>query len=266
MTDESFSIFTLRDYPSIQQNDSNSLKRMKLLMEADRSRPSGKCLRHLSYEEEPPSSISSALLQLSNEAAFAQLRLNQRPPTPSPPLIAPEDLNLQALLKHRQALMSKSRHSLPSPDISSSFPSAFTSSSDLSRSSAPQSPGDWESMLDTAIQSIVSISGTHVRCFDTDVTGTFHASGFIVDAKQGLILSNRHVVSPGPTVARATFASDEEVEVRPVYRDPVHDFGFFQFDPREVQSMPVLRAISLCPEGESVVTKCYITPELPLYL
>ena len=38
---------------------------------------------------------------------------------------------------------------------------------------------------------------TQTRAFDTESAGSSYASGFIVDAKRGLILTNRHVVSPG---------------------------------------------------------------------
>lgn len=31
--------------------------------------------------------------------------------------------------------------------------------------------------------------------------------------------------------AEAVFQNNEEVRVIPIYRDPVHDFGFFKFDP-----------------------------------
>lgn len=31
--------------------------------------------------------------------------------------------------------------------------------------------------------------------------------------------------------AEAVFQNNEEVRVIPIYRDPVHDFGFFQFNP-----------------------------------
>jgi hypothetical protein len=31
--------------------------------------------------------------------------------------------------------------------------------------------------------------------------------------------------------AEAVFQNNEEVRVVPIYRDPVHDFGFFQFNP-----------------------------------
>lgn len=31
--------------------------------------------------------------------------------------------------------------------------------------------------------------------------------------------------------AEAVFQNNEEVRIIPIYRDPVHDFGFFQYDP-----------------------------------
>lgn len=46
-------------------------------------------------------------------------------------------------------------------------------------------------------------------------------AGFIVDKARGLILTNRHVVLPGPVVAEAIFQNREEVPVHALYRDPV---------------------------------------------
>ena len=52
-----------------------------------------------------------------------------------------------------------------------------------------------------------------------------------MDAARGLILTNRHVLRPGPVVAEAVFQNREEVPLRALYCDPVHDFAFFRFDP-----------------------------------
>ncbi|KAJ2776349.1 hypothetical protein H4R18_005714 [Coemansia javaensis] len=95
----------------------------------------------------------------------------------------------------------------------------------------------WEPTLKRAINSIVSIKAQCVRSFDTETSGTYTATGFVVDVDAGLILSNRHVVNPAPIVAQAVFANYEEVELQPVYRDPVHDFGFFRFDPARLRFM-----------------------------
>ncbi|KAF9934424.1 serine protease [Modicella reniformis] len=109
----------------------------------------------------------------------------------------------------------------------------------------------WEVTLERSIRSIVSITANHVRSFDTETSGAYSATGFLVDAKKGIILTNRHVVSPAPILALAILSNYEEVELRPIYRDPVHDFGFMQFDVSKVQFMQ-LEEIPLSPERARV--------------
>ncbi|CAG8506021.1 3909_t:CDS:2 [Cetraspora pellucida] len=109
----------------------------------------------------------------------------------------------------------------------------------------------WETTLEKAIKAIVSIKANHVRSFDTETSGDYSATGFIVDAERGLILSNRHVVSPAPIVAQAVFTNYEEVELKPIYRDPIHDFGFLKFDPKKVKFMELVQ-IPLSPERAKV--------------
>jgi S1-C subfamily serine protease len=65
--------------------------------------------------------------------------------------------------------------------------------------------------------------------------GSSQATGFVVDAERGILLTNKHVVHDGPVVARAIFNNHEEVALTPIYRDPIHDFGFFRFDPAAVK-------------------------------
>ncbi|KAG0083211.1 hypothetical protein BGZ92_010989 [Podila epicladia] len=109
----------------------------------------------------------------------------------------------------------------------------------------------WEVTLERSIRAIVSITANHVRSFDTETSGAYSATGFLVDAKRGIILSNRHVVSPAPILALAILSNYEEVELKPIYRDPVHDFGFLQFDPSKVKFMQ-LEEITLSPERARV--------------
>jgi S1-C subfamily serine protease len=110
---------------------------------------------------------------------------------------------------------------------------------------------DWEATLRRVVPAVVVLRVSATRPFDTENPGTYTATGFVVDAERGLILTNRHVVGPGPVVAEATFQNHEEVEVRAVYRDPVHDFGFFRFDPAEVRFMPRAE-LELAPERARV--------------
>lgn len=90
-------------------------------------------------------------------------------------------------------------------------------------------------MLERISSGVVSLDIDVPLAFDTDPSLSSQATGFVVDAEQGLILTNRHVVTAGPVRAEALFLNREEVPLVPVYRDPVHDFGFFRFDPEALQ-------------------------------
>lgn len=93
----------------------------------------------------------------------------------------------------------------------------------------------WRRTLERIASGVVSIKVDATRAFDTEWNESSQATGFVVDARRGLILTNRHVVSAGPVRAEALFVNQEEVELSPVYRDPVHDFGFFRFDPARLR-------------------------------
>ena len=69
--------------------------------------------------------------------------------------------------------------------------------------------------------------------------------------ERGIILTNRHVVRPGPAVAQAVFANHEEIDVKPLYIDPVHDFGFFQYNPKDLKFINPID-IALRPENACV--------------
>ena len=93
----------------------------------------------------------------------------------------------------------------------------------------------WIGTIERISSGVVSIRVDSTRAFDTEWNSSTQATGFVVDAKRGLILTNRHVVTPGPVVAEAIFLNNEEVRLTPIYRDPVHDFGFFRYDPSELR-------------------------------
>jgi len=106
----------------------------------------------------------------------------------------------------------------------------------------------WASTLSKIKTGIVSLSVTSVRAFDTHTFGTGSATGFVVDAEKGLILTNRHVTSQGPVVATALFDNHEEVDLKAVYRDPVHDFGLFRYDPAQLKHMGGVAELKLRPD------------------
>ncbi|KAJ8761730.1 hypothetical protein K2173_004539 [Erythroxylum novogranatense] len=106
---------------------------------------------------------------------------------------------------------------------------------------------DWRKALNKVVPAVVVLRTTACRAFDTEPAGASHATGFVVDKRRGIILTNRHVVKPGPVVAEAMFLNREEVPVHPIYRDPVHDFGFFHYDPGAIQFLNY-EEIPLAPE------------------
>jgi pro-apoptotic serine protease NMA111 len=93
----------------------------------------------------------------------------------------------------------------------------------------------WADTIAHVSPSIVSIRVNATRAFDTDWNLSGQATGFVVDAQRGIILTNRHVVTSGPVVAEAVFQDHEVVPLIPVYRDPVHDFGFYRYDPKALK-------------------------------
>ncbi len=109
----------------------------------------------------------------------------------------------------------------------------------------------WEETLDRVVPAVVALRVSATRPFDTEPSSVTVATGFVVDAERGLILTNRHVVQPGPVVAEAIFLNHERVPVHPVYRDPVHDFGVFRFDPADVRFMALV-ALPLAPDAARV--------------
>jgi pro-apoptotic serine protease NMA111 len=99
----------------------------------------------------------------------------------------------------------------------------------------PGAPANWAQTLERIASAVVTIQIDSTRAFDTEWNTSAQATGFVIDAKRGLILTNRHVVTPGPVTAQATFQNREEVQLYPVYRDPVHDFGIYRYDPAKLR-------------------------------
>ncbi|EXC20662.1 hypothetical protein L484_027221 [Morus notabilis] len=110
---------------------------------------------------------------------------------------------------------------------------------------------DWRKALSNVVPAVVVLRTTACRAFDTESAAASYATGFVVDKRRGIILTNRHVVKPGPVVAEAMFVNREEIPVYPIYRDPVHDFGFFHYDPGAIQFLNY-EEIPLAPEAACV--------------
>ena len=109
----------------------------------------------------------------------------------------------------------------------------------------------WTQTLERISSGVVSIRVDSTRAFDTEWNTSSQATGFVVDAERGIILTNRHVVTPGPVIAEAVFRNNEEVELTPVYRDPVHDFGFFRYNPADLKYIEPVE-LPLAPDGAGI--------------
>jgi pro-apoptotic serine protease NMA111 len=116
---------------------------------------------------------------------------------------------------------------------------------------AEDAEADWARTLEHVASSVVTIEVDQTRAFDTERNTSAQATGFVVDAERGLILTNRHVVTPGPVTAEAVFLNREEVQLYPVYRDPVHDFGLYRYDPAKLHFIAP-KALPLAPEAAQV--------------
>jgi S1-C subfamily serine protease len=119
------------------------------------------------------------------------------------------------------------------------------------QAAAVEEDPDWAVTLERIAGSVVSIEVDATRAFDTEWNTSSQATGFVVDAERGLVLTNRHVVTPGPVTAEATFLNREEVQLFPVYRDPVHDFGLYRYDPAKLRFIKP-KALPLYPEGAQI--------------
>ncbi|KAF2088420.1 Pro-apoptotic serine protease NMA111 [Saccharata proteae CBS 121410] len=106
---------------------------------------------------------------------------------------------------------------------------------------------EWQRTIEKVVKNVVSIHFCQTAAFDTDSALASEATGFVVDAKKGYILTNRHVVGAGPFWGYVIFDNHEEVDVHPVYRDPVHDFGILRFDPNAVKYLDIA-ALELRPD------------------
>ncbi|KAJ2005899.1 hypothetical protein H4R26_001706 [Coemansia thaxteri] len=105
----------------------------------------------------------------------------------------------------------------------------------------------WSMVFELALKAVVFItSNVHVG-FDTHSKSRSTATGFVVDEKLGIILSNRHVMTCAPSTHYARFENLESIPLVPWYYDPVLDFAFFRYNPRDLKrARPI--AIRLAPE------------------
>lgn len=70
---------------------------------------------------------------------------------------------------------------------------------------------EWQATIENVVKSVVSIHFCQTCSFDTELSMSSQATGFVVDAERGYILTNRHVVCSGPFWGYVIFDNHEEV-------------------------------------------------------
>ena len=56
---------------------------------------------------------------------------------------------------------------------------------------------EWQATIEKVVRNVVSIHFCQVAPFDTDTAISSEATGFVVDAEKGYILTNRYVCADG---------------------------------------------------------------------
>ncbi|NVK30789.1 MAG: trypsin-like peptidase domain-containing protein [Gammaproteobacteria bacterium] len=118
------------------------------------------------------------------------------------------------------------------------------------RASLAKSIDPWTETLDVAIPAVVQLHVTYKRSVDTEMAGVSTATGFVIDKKRGLVLTNRHVTGRGPVSIRGTFTGQQQASLSVLYRDPIHDFAVLQYSPEALTESPA--ELTLKPEKLSV--------------
>ncbi len=107
----------------------------------------------------------------------------------------------------------------------------------LSNCSSSTSKKNWNDTVKLVSSGVVSIQTDVPVSFDGKWNSSSYGTGFIVDAVRGIILTNRHIVTPGPVTAKAILINNEEIDLKPLYIDPVHDFGFYSYEPSQIKHL-----------------------------
>ena len=102
---------------------------------------------------------------------------------------------------------------------------------------------EWQATIEKVVKNVVSIHFCQTCSFDTDAACSSEATGFVVDAEKGYILTNRHVVGAGPFWGYCIFDNHEEV-CSPVFILPYRIFTNFVISAMSTLSIAILSTTS----------------------
>ncbi len=94
-----------------------------------------------------------------------------------------------------------------------------------------------ENIFKEAEKYTVRIYGSTVTALETSSRGSWTGSGFVVhidrETNTAYVATNKHVVGDGISSLQISFKDGERFPAKPVYIDPIYDFGVIKFDMTE---------------------------------
>ncbi|KAB8301344.1 hypothetical protein EYC80_003225 [Monilinia laxa] len=118
--------------------------------------------------------------------------------------------------KQLRALNGKDSTGVNTPEIDPMSEDDFDLDGSQLLSNLAADTAEWQAAIEQVVRNVVSIRFCQTCSFDTDPALTSEATGFVVDAERGYILTNRHVVGSGPFWGYCVFDNHEEVDAYPV--------------------------------------------------
>lgn len=88
---------------------------------------------------------------------------------------------------------------------------------------------------------VVSLEISVQHGLNSEAPGKRSGTGFLVDARRGIIATNRHVAGTSPARIKVVFEDGRTAEARPWHYDAWHDFAFLKIEPEDLG--PGLKAV-----------------------
>lgn len=92
----------------------------------------------------------------------------------------------------------------------------------------------WGEKIERLKPSVVNLEVVSQVGLETYTPGSWYGTGFIVDAKKGIVATNQHIASVSPVQIKINFIDGSSTSGKVLYYDYTHDFAFIQFDPASV--------------------------------
>lgn len=91
-----------------------------------------------------------------------------------------------------------------------------------------------EALVRAKKKTVVNIEISVVHGLGMQAPGIAAGTGFIVDAKEGIVATNKHVAGISPSQVKITFENGESTDAKELYYDAWHDFAFYKLDPKKL--------------------------------